>query len=83
MDHNEIITQLHEIIAQVKAPPTKDLDYENLFSSRWEFEPRDLVYFFILIEENLGVRFSAELINDFTFFTLKNIANEVEKLNVE
>lgn len=51
----------------------------SLFSNQASIKARELVYFFLEIEKLFGVTFDADKLNNPNFYTLMNIAKEIEE----
>ena len=83
MKHNDMIEQLKGMICETANVKRDDIDNIVLFNPVWGLEPREVVYFFLLIQERMGVTFSQQEINDISFFTLNNIAERIEKTMVD
>lgn len=79
MRNDNIVKQLKEIIYDISNIKNNDMDDVILFNPAWGLDPREIVYLFLLIQEQIGVTFTSHEINDISFFTLNNIADRIEK----
>ena len=75
-----IINKLKDILYEITERKFDDTDIEvSLFSGECALEPRELVYLMLFIERDFKVVFSASEINEFDFYTLKNISQAISK----
>lgn len=77
-----MIEELRIIMSEITGKDFSNIDENiSLFSSVVGNKARDILCLFLEIEKRYGVIIDAEKINNPNFFTLKSIADEVEKID--